>query len=102
MTEKIIKIYEKTGSIRATAKELGCSWNRVTKALSTAGFVVSETHMMILELHDEGLTAEEIAKKTGYNIKTVKAYLPRVRPEYGEYASENAKRIKKSREKQKG
>lgn len=102
MTDEIIKIYEKTGSIRATAEELECSWNRVVKALSTAGFIVNETHMMILELHDEGLAAEEIAKKTGYNIKTVKAYLPRVRPEYGECASENAKKIKKSREKKKG
>lgn len=45
--------------------------------------------------------AGDIAKEMNLNIKTVQSYLPRIRPVYGENISENALRIKRSREKRK-
>ena len=56
---------------------------------------------MILDMHDTGMSAQEIARQLSLNVKTVQAYLPRVRPVYGENKSENAKRIKEWRDRKK-
>ncbi len=39
-SNKIIEIFKKTQSIKAAAKQVGYSWNRIAKALSTRGFVI--------------------------------------------------------------
>ena len=98
---EIYDAYQSTGSVRETAREIGCSWNRVVKSLASSGIVISDTHGMILKMHDTGMSAQEIARQLSLNVKTVQAYLPRVRPVYGENKSENAERIKEWRDRKK-
>lgn len=95
---RIISVFDQTQSIKATAKECGCSWNRVVKILSSSGIVINDTHQIILDLHAKGKAAEEIARQTGYSLKTVQSYLPATRPFYGIDISENAKAIKRCRD----
>lgn len=97
----IYDAFRSTGSVRETAKEIGCSWNRVVKSLASSGVIISDTHVMILDMHDAGMSVQEIARQLSLNTKTVQTYLPRVRPVYGENKSENAKRIKEWRDKKK-
>jgi DNA-binding NarL/FixJ family response regulator len=95
--DDIIDTFHETNSVKATAQHNHCSWNRVLKVLSTNGIIVNETHAIILDLYEKGMTVEQIAKQVDYNEKTVKSYLPSVRPYYGVNQSVNAKRIKKYR-----
>ena len=97
----IYDAFRSTGSVRETAKEIGCSWNRVVKSLSSSGVVISNTHGVILDMHEAGMNAQKIARQLSLNVKTVQAYLPRVRPVYGENRSKNAVKINKWREKKK-
>lgn len=101
LIESIIESFKNTNKIRATAKETGCSWNRVVKVLASNGIVVNDIHAQILELHNKGMNPSQISKIVGRNIKTVKSYLPKVRPYYGIEQSENARRIIKCRESKK-
>ena len=95
----ICETFISTGSVRETSKEIGCSWNKVVKSLASSGVVINDTHGMILDMHDAGMTTHEISRKLSLNVKTVQAYLPRVRPVYGEDRSKNAEKIRKWREK---
>ncbi len=95
--DDVLNTYKKTQSIRQTAMETGCSWQRVVKILSSNGIVVSESHDIILKMHEKGKSPGEIATQIGYSEKVVKAYLPKKRPYYGVDISENAKRIKRCR-----
>lgn len=96
--DKVIKeLYDEFGSIKAVSKRTKCSWNRVVKSLSTSGVVINPTHALILEYHEKGLTPFQIANQMEINVKTVQAYLPRVRPVYGENLSKNALKIKRWR-----
>ena len=97
----IYDTFRSTGSVRETAKEIGCSWNRVVKSLASSGVIISDTHVMILDMHDAGMSVHEIARQLSLNTKTVQAYLPRGRPVYEENKSENAKRIKEWRDRKK-
>lgn len=98
MIDKQIKeLYEKLGSVKAVSERTGCSWNRVVKSLSTSGVVINPTHALILEYYEKGLTPFQIANQMEINVKTVQAYLPRVRPVYGENLSKNALKIKRWR-----
>ncbi len=97
IVDDILNIYNETQSIRGTAKEVGCSWQRVVKILSSNGIVVNHMHRIILRFYEEGKSSDEIAKLIGYNEKVVKAYLPKKRPYYGVNPSDNAKAIKKCR-----
>lgn len=99
--EDIVKAYKFNHSIKEAMQECHCSWNRVVKTLSTQGIIINETHMVIMDLHNKGLSADQISNQTGLNFKTVQSYLPATRPFYGSCLSENAKRIKKCREKSK-
>ncbi len=98
IVEDVLNVYKETRSIRQTAKETRCSWQRVVKILASNGIVASATHEMILKLYEEGKDPGEIARQVGYSEKVVKAYLPKKRPYYGVDISENAKRIRKCRE----
>lgn len=73
----------------------------MVKSLSSCGLVINETHRLILEAHDLGLSVDDIAHRLGIHRKTVQAYFPRTRPVYNECLTTNAKRIKKCREKKK-
>ena len=101
LDEKILKAFNKYGSVKGAVEETGCSWNRVVKSLSSSGIIINETHGMILDMHDTGMTAQEIARQLSLNVKTVQAYLPRTRPMYGENRSKNAIKIKEWRDKRK-
>lgn len=101
MTSKeICERFEQGDSVKSISKNIGCSWNRVVKILSTNGYVVNNTHKQILDLFERGLPTEKIAAQMNLNIKTVQSYLPGVRGcVYGENQSKNAERIKKHRNK---
>ena len=72
----IYDAFRSTGSVRETSKEIGCSWNKVVKSLASSGVVISDTHGTILDMHDTGMSAQEIARQLNINVKTVQAYLP--------------------------
>ena len=97
----IYDAYLSLGSIKKTAKHVGCSWNRVIKSLSSSGIVINDTHEIVLDLYESGMTPDQIAKQMGINIKTVQAYLPRVRPVYGEDRTKNATKISEWRNRRK-
>lgn len=99
--ERIRECFEKTGSVKATSKETGYSWNKVVKSLSSNGITINYTHDQIMQLHEKGLSVGQIAKQVGVNAKTVQSYLPRVRPVYMEDRSKNALAIKRCRERKK-
>lgn len=99
--EEILKAFNKSGSVKGTAEEIGCSWNRVIKSLSSSGIVINDTHEIVLDLYESGMTPDQIAKQMGINIKTVQAYFPRVRPVYGENRTKNATKISEWRNRRK-
>ncbi len=94
---QILDLYNEFGSIKAVSKKTRYSWNRVVKSLSSSGVVINPTHALILQYHEKGLSSLEIANQMEISVKTVQAYLPRVRPVYGENLSKNALKIKKWR-----
>ena len=94
-----LEAFDKTQSVKTTAKEVGCGWQRVLKILSSNGIFVNDVHATILELYANGKTAEERTKQIGYSLKTVQVYIPAKRPYYNVNPSDNAKRIKHCREK---
>lgn len=97
LDEKILELYDELGSIKAVSKRTRYSWNRIVKSLSTSGVVINQTHALIIEYHEKGLTPLQIANQMEISVKTVQAYLPRVRPVYGEDLSKNALKIKRWR-----
>lgn len=98
-TEKILNAYKIKPTITGIRKITGYSWQKIAKTLSSEGIIVNDSQALILELHEKGMTPEEISKMVGYDEKTIKAYLPRVRPAYNENQSKNALCIKKCRSK---
>lgn len=96
--EEIKKLYDELGSIKAVSKRTRYSWNRIVKSLSTSGVIINPTHALILQYHEKGLTPLQIANQMEISVKTVQAYLPRVRPVYREDLSKNALKIKKWRD----
>ena len=97
--KEIKELYEEFSSVKAVSRKIGYSWNRVVKSLSTSGVVINQTHALILNYYEKGLSPSEIANQMEINVKTVQAYLPRVRPVYGEDLSKNALKIKRWRNK---
>lgn len=100
LDEKIKALYNELGSVSAVSRKTGYSWNRIVKSLSSSGIIINPTHVIILEYHEKGLSPVEIAKQMEISVKTVQAYLPRVRPVYGENLSKNALRIKRWRDRE--
>ena len=99
--KEIVDSYKLLRSMKAVVRETGYSWYRVRKTLSSNGIIVNDTHRMILDLHDRGMSPEEIANQLSISVKIVQSYLPRVRPVYGENRSKNAESIKRWREEKK-
>ncbi|MCR5539210.1 MAG: LuxR C-terminal-related transcriptional regulator [Ruminococcus sp.] len=91
--KEICRTYDKIGSIKGTATQLGISWNRITKVLSSNGYVLNDKHQRILELHKQGKSVQEIADSVKLSIKTVQSYIPAQRPFYKYKQSKNAQRI---------
>lgn len=91
--KEICMTYDKIGSVKGTAKQLGISWNRILKVLSSNGYVLNDKHERILELHSQGKSAQEISTVVKLSIKTVQAYIPAQRPFYKYNQSKNAQNI---------
>lgn len=91
--KEICRTYDKIGSVKGTAKQLGISWNRIIKVLSSNGYVLNDNHKRILELHSQGKSAQEIANVVKLSTKTVQSYIPAQRPYYKYKQSKNAQRI---------
>ena len=98
-TTEILRDYSMLNSVNAVVLKTGYSWQKVVKTLSTNGVVLNDLHSKILEMIDSGKSVEEIGKTLNIAQSTVRAYSPRVRPVYGENLSDNAKSIRKYREK---
>lgn len=96
---KIIESYSKTNSVKKTAEKLGTSVIKVRRVLITEGLWSSATSRKILELHEQGLSTQEIAEKLHYTDKNVQAFLPYSRGVYGqEKQSMNSLKSKEYRE----
>lgn len=99
--EQILNLYNEFDSVKAVSKRTGYSWNRIVKSLSSNAVIINATHALILKYHETGLSQLEISKQMEISVKTVQAYLPRVRPVYGEKLSKNALKIRRWRNKHK-
>lgn len=89
----ILKTWQRYKTVKSVSRELGISYQRVLKGLSTKGVIINDTHSKIIELTSQGKTTEEIANILHMNKSTIECYLPRSRPEYGFNQSENAKKL---------
>lgn len=96
--KKICSCYDKTGSVTSVAKKLGVSWCRIVKILSSEGYILSDNHRKIIELHKQGLSKDEIAARVKVSVKTVRCYSPAVRPYYKYKRSKNALKIARWRQ----
>lgn len=95
----IIDLWKQYGAVKTISACTGYAHHKITKCLATHGYVLNETHEKILRLHEQGMELEEIAKAVSLSVAITRAYLPRVRPEYGQHYSKNAKNIDKWRQK---
>lgn len=95
----IIDFWKQYGTVKSVSIQTGYSHHKITKCLATHGYVVSEAHAKILELYSQGVGVEDISKAVKLSLSSVRAYLPRERPEYGQHYSENAKIIYNWRQK---
>lgn len=89
----IIELWKQHESVKMVEQHSGYTRYKIMKCLSTHGYILNTVHQRILQLHEQGKTADQIAKSVGLSAATVKAYLPRVRPEYGQHYSKNAQII---------
>lgn len=65
MIDAAVESYERTGSLRKTAEEIGVHQSTVGKMLITAGIYESSLYKRMKPLLAEGLSDEEIAEKLG-------------------------------------
>ena len=98
--EEATDIYNKTGSIKEVSKELNISEQKARKILITKGIKISSDRGNgIIAMYNNGSTIDEISKKLNLSKKYINSYLPYTKGVYNEALSENAKRIKKHRNK---
>ncbi|MDO5397236.1 MAG: hypothetical protein Q4G33_04835 [bacterium] len=96
--DRITDEFKKGTPIKEIAKKIGISEVKVRRILITEGLWHSVTSDEIVKLVDEGLSTAEIADKLQKPLKTVQAYMPYSRGEYGLLQSYNAEQSKKFRE----
>ena len=94
----IIDEFQKGTPIKEIAKKVGVSEVKVRRMLITEGLWSSATSDEITGLVNEGFTAAEIAVKLKKSLKSVQAYMPYSRGEYGLMQTYNAQQSKKFRE----
>lgn len=99
MTSKVDEIkstYEKSHSVKRTAKLCKVSTCVVIKVLITIGVYPTDRTKEITRLRLMGMSTGEIAEYLNVQPRTVKRYYPYVRGTYSEYTerkSENARKI---------
>ena len=96
--DKIVEQLKKGMPIKEIAKKSKISEVKVRRILITEGIWRSITSDEITKLVNEGLSAKEIADKLKKPIKTVQAYMPYSRGEYGMAQTYTAAQSKKFRE----
>lgn len=74
--EKVVSVYEKTGSITETALQMEISTTKVRKILITEGLWSSARSLQIRELADQGKSSSEIAETLEISKTMVQNYLP--------------------------
>ena len=84
MYNRIVKEYEKCGSVKQTAINAGTTLVRAQRVLITEGLWHSETSAKVGELFSMGKTTQEIADELVVSVKTVQAYLPYSKGFYSE------------------
>lgn len=98
--DDVLKTYNATGSIKETAKIYEISEQKVRKILITKGVYSTPLSDKINKLRDQGLTPTEISKKLNISRAAVNSYMPYSKGQYkSDSPSENALRIRKSRDK---
>ena len=76
LLQKINAVYQMTGNLHETAKELGFAYAKVRKALITYGAYSTRFSDEVYYLRCKGYTTEEIAKELNTTVNRVSAWLP--------------------------
>lgn len=98
----ILRLHEQGLSLKAIARQLKVSEQKVRKILITAGAWSSPTSRKVAELQAAGKSLDEIAAALGITRNAVLSYTPYDRGmQNAEYPSLNALRIRDSRAKKK-
>lgn len=84
MYNRILKEYEKCGSVKQTANNVGTTLVRAQRVLITEGLWSSGTSDKVGELFSIGKATQEIADELVVSVKTVQAYLPYSKGFYSE------------------
>ncbi len=86
--QSVIDEYNRTGSVKRAASNVGTTLVRAQRILITEGLWSSATSENVGALHRQGLTTAQIAEKLVISEKTVQAYLPYTKTEQG-YGGDN-------------
>ena len=87
-------------TINETAEKFGVTPAKIRKILVTGGYYNTEMYRQVMALREQGMDAEEIAKKLGKKKGTVQSYLPYEKVIYMlEERSVNAERVRRFKEK---
>lgn len=99
LTEIVEYYNSKEQSIKQIARKFGISEAKVLKCLVTANIYPTDTARAIKKMRDKAMTESEIAKSLGVSVKSLDKYTPYTKTIYNDNPSENAKRIRRSRNK---
>lgn len=80
--ERMVQLYQATGSIRAVSLYAGVSYAKARKMLLNAGALCSDRAEEVKALLARGLTEEQAAAQLGISVKALRAYLPYTRGAY--------------------
>lgn len=77
--KKILESYNNGArTIYAIRKATGYSAIRIAKAITSAGIIINDTQIKILDMYNNGMSVDEITKAIGLTRSTVFSYLPRM------------------------
>ena len=99
---KILEIYRRRQTIKATAREAGCSEGVVRKVLVGAGIIKTPLTERIAELRNAGMTQSDIAELLGLSDTCINVNTPYIGKSYlDKNKTLNAIRIAKWRKRKK-
>lgn len=77
--KKILAAYNNGArTIYAIRKNTGYSTIRIAKTITSAGIIINDTQIKILDMYNNGKSVDEIIKETKLARSTVLSYLPRM------------------------
>lgn len=80
--ERMVQLYQATGSIRAVSLYTGVSEAKARKMLITAGALRSGRAAEVAALLERGLSEAQAAEALGISVKSLRAHLPYTRGAY--------------------